>query len=144
MQSLEKEFQEKLSDRMKTGLVLSMCPRDLQDMMYQQAANLKDYPDVKARLKGIIQNRIARGQPSPMDIGKVGGEEADQDEGIYYTTTGKRKVKRGPYVPQLWPTRALCSGLPERQGQGQRQLPGHVLLVWRIWPHSEGLPKLAR
>ena len=82
VQCLEKEFDEKLSDRMKTALVLSMCPGDLQDMMYQQAANLKDYPDVKSRLKGIIQNRIARGQATPMDIGKVDGEEADQDDGI--------------------------------------------------------------
>ena len=93
MQCLEKEFDEKLSDRMKTALVLSMRPGDLQDMMYQQAANLKDYPDVKSRLKGIIQNRIARGQATPMDIGKVDGEEADQDDGIYYTSKGKGKSK---------------------------------------------------
>ena len=97
VQSLEKEFQEKLSDRMKTALVLSMCPGDLQDMIYQQAANLKDYPDVKARLKGIIQNRIARGQASPMDIGKVDSDkresEGDQDDGIYYTAKGKGKTK---------------------------------------------------
>ena len=93
VQCLEKEFDEKLSDRMKTALVLSMCPGDLQDMMYQQAANLKDYPDVKSRLKGIIQNRIARGQATPMDIGKVDGEEADQDDGIYYTSKGKGKSK---------------------------------------------------
>ena len=93
VQTLEKEFNEKLSERMKTALVLSMCPGDMQDMMYQQAANLKDYADVKARLKGIIQNRIARGQATPMDIGKVDGEEVDQDDGIYYTAKGKGKSK---------------------------------------------------
>lgn len=97
VQSLKEEFQEKLSDRMKTALVLSMCPGDLQDMMYQQAANLKDYPDVKARMQGIIQNRIARGQATPMDIGRVDpgkrGNEGDQDDGIYYTAKGKGKSK---------------------------------------------------
>ncbi len=70
VQSLEKEFGAKLSGRMKTALVWPMIPGDLQGMMYQQAANLKDYPDVKARLKGSIRNRISRNQAAPMDIGK--------------------------------------------------------------------------
>ncbi len=58
---------------MKTGM-LSMIPGDLQDLMYQQAATMKDYPDGRARLKGIVQNRTARNQPAPMDIGKIGRE----------------------------------------------------------------------
>ncbi len=48
MQSLEKEFGEKLSVRIKTAHVLSMIPGDLQDMMYQQATNLKDESDAKS------------------------------------------------------------------------------------------------
>ena len=96
-QSLEKEFGEKLSDRMKTAFVLSMIPGDLQDMIYQQAANMKDYPDVKARLKRIVQNRISRDHPSPMDIGKVSQDkyegEYEHDQEIYYTGTWERQVK---------------------------------------------------
>ena len=63
---LEKEFD---SERMKTALMLSMVPRDLQDMMYQQAANMKNYADARARLKGIAQNRIVRGCATHVDIG---------------------------------------------------------------------------
>lgn len=101
--SLEKEFGEKLSERMKTALMLSMCPGDLQDMMYQQAGNMKDYPDARARLKGIIQNRVARGQATPMDIGKVDKyppEEMHHDEwdGIYYMNKGKGKGKGACHV----------------------------------------------
>ncbi len=40
VQGLDKKFGEKLSDRMKTALMLPMIPRDLQDMMYQQAATM--------------------------------------------------------------------------------------------------------
>ena len=55
---------------MKTALMLSMVPVDLQDMVYQQAAN---YADARARLKGIVQNQIVRGSAMPMEIGRVGG-----------------------------------------------------------------------
>jgi hypothetical protein len=57
-----------LSDRMETALVLSMIPGDLQDMMYHQAANLKDYSDAKFWTRAAC---IPTNQPSPMDIGKV-------------------------------------------------------------------------
>ena len=97
---LQKEYNDKLSDSMRTALMLSMCPGDLQDMMYQQAANLKDYPDARARLKGLIQNRIVRNDATPMDIGKIDKEKPCQEEvcdewndsGIYYFQ-GKGKGK---------------------------------------------------
>ncbi len=78
--------------------MLSMTPEVFQDMMHQQTANLKDYSDAKARLKGLVQNRISRNQPSPMDIGKVDNakHENDHDHGkqIYYAGKGKGKGKR--------------------------------------------------
>ena len=40
---------------------------------------MKDYPDAKARLKGLVQNRISRNQPSPMDIGKVDNDKHEND-----------------------------------------------------------------
>ena len=95
--SLEKEFGEKLSDKMKTALMLSMVPGDLQDMMYQQAATFKDYPDARARMKGLVLNRISRCEVIPMDIGKVGGEwheyETEDDKWIAYAGKGKGKGK---------------------------------------------------
>ncbi len=91
MQCFEKVFGAELFDRMKTALVLSMTPGDLRDMMYQQAANLKDYSDAKARLKGLLQNRIFRNQPTPVEIGKVGNDKREHDKQIYYV--GKREGK---------------------------------------------------
>ena len=92
--SLEKGFQERLSDRMKIALMLAMIPGDLQDMMYQQAENMKSYPDARARLKGIIQNRIVRNSPVPMEVGKVGQEDSFRyaDE-VNYMTKGKGKAR---------------------------------------------------
>ncbi len=66
-------------------------------MVYQQAATLKDYSDAKARLKGLVQNRISRNQPSPVDIGPVGNDkyenDHDHDKQIYYAENGKGKEK---------------------------------------------------
>ena len=88
--SLEKEFDEKPSERMKTAFMLSMVPGDMQDMMYQQAANMKNYADARARLKGIVQNRIVRGFAMPMEIGRVGGskDQENEDNGINYMNKG--------------------------------------------------------
>ena len=48
-------------------------------------------------MKGLVQNRISRNQPSPMDIGRVGKDryECDHelDKEIYYAGRGKGKGK---------------------------------------------------
>ena len=91
VQTLSREFREDLSERMKVALMLSMVPPDLQDLMYQQAATMKDFSDAKAVLKGIVQNRIARNLPTPMDIGKVG--DGEDEVGVVSKGKGKSKGK---------------------------------------------------
>ncbi len=78
--TLQREFNERLSDRMKTALTLSMCPPDLQELMYQHAGSLKTYEEARDRMKGMIDNRIARNTPSPMDVGKVEQEARYEDD----------------------------------------------------------------
>ena len=77
---LQREFNEKLSDRMKTALMLSMCPPDLQDVLYQHAGELKSYEEARDRMKGMINNRIARSMPSPMEIGEVKPQVECEDD----------------------------------------------------------------
>ena len=69
--TLEREFEEKLSERMKIALVLSMAPLDIQDLMYQHVDNVKDYAAVRDKIKGIAQNRVSRSLPTPMDTSVV-------------------------------------------------------------------------
>ncbi len=49
--------------------------------MYQHAGDLKTYEEARDRMKGMINNRMARNQPSPMDIGEV-EQETWYDEDV--------------------------------------------------------------
>jgi hypothetical protein len=78
---------------MKTALMLSIIPPERvagHDM--PQAANMKDSPDARARLKFIAQKRMARGQAMPMDIGRVGDKDYE-DDGINFMNTGNGNGK---------------------------------------------------
>lgn len=78
---LEREHGEKISDRMRMALLLSMVPDDLQDLIYQQAGSIQSYDDARGRLKGIVQNRVMRSQATPMDIGRIGSENGGSNDG---------------------------------------------------------------
>lgn len=70
---LDREFGETLSDKIRAALLCSMCPPDVQDLLYQHADALKTYEATRDRVKSMVSNRIARNMPTPMDVGGVGG-----------------------------------------------------------------------
>ena len=68
--TLMREYQEKLSERMKVAAVTSMCPADVQDLIFQQGDKLDCYLRVRDQIKTICLNRASRvSGPTPMDIG---------------------------------------------------------------------------
>ena len=67
--SLQREYNEKLSERMKVAAITSMCPGDIQDLVFQQADRLDDYSKVREQIKAILLNRVSRTGPVPMDCG---------------------------------------------------------------------------
>ena len=80
MLTLKKEFDEDPSPRMKVALLLAMIPAEMQDILFQQMDNMKTYEEARDRVKGIVMNRIARNQPTPMEVGHVGDEEKWEEE----------------------------------------------------------------
>lgn len=59
---------------MKIAVVTSMCPLEIQDMIFQQGDKLENYLKVRDQIKSIILHRVTRiSGPTPMDIGGVGG-----------------------------------------------------------------------
>ena len=72
---LERDFGEKLSERMKVAAVTAMCSGDIQDLVFQNAEVLKEYKQVRDKIKGLVENRMTI-NPNAMDIGTVGKEDA--------------------------------------------------------------------
>ena len=85
---LERDFGEKMSDKMKTAVLTSMCTPDIQDLIFQNAEMMKDFKMVRDKVRNLILNRITVGNgPSPMDIGMAEQDDhehrvQDEDEGL--------------------------------------------------------------
>ena len=58
---------------------------------------MKNFDDARARLLGIVQNRIVRGCATPMDIGRVGGgkDQEHEDDSINYMNKGGKSKGKG-------------------------------------------------
>ena len=82
--NLKREYKEALSERMKVAAITSMCPNDVQDLIFQQGDKLDNYLNVRDQIKAIILNRSIRvGRAVPMDIGLASeetGEEWHEEE----------------------------------------------------------------
>ena len=77
--NLKREYNEALSERMKVAAVTSMCPNDVQDLIFQQGDKLDDYIKVREQMRAIILNRSSRvGGAVPMDIG-IASQEINEE-----------------------------------------------------------------
>ena len=75
---LERDYQEKVSDMMKVGLLIHMMPDDLQDTIHQHADRLREYRLVKEKAVNLVDARARLGDPNAMDIGYYGNHKANE------------------------------------------------------------------
>ena len=81
--ALERDFNERLSERMKAGVLLNMMPGDLQNSLIQQADKLENFKMAKEKVVSIMEAKNAL-HPDAMDIDNVNYESydnTDQDDG---------------------------------------------------------------
>ena len=57
--ALERDFNEKLSDKMKTGVLLNVVPGDLQNSLIQQADKLENFKMTKERVVSTMETERA-------------------------------------------------------------------------------------
>ena len=81
---LKSEFKEEFTEPVQVAILVSMLPRDLQDMVYQMGhtGNLV-YQEVRDKVMGVANHRCVMAQPTPMDIGQVGEEEAEDEFDVH-------------------------------------------------------------
>ena len=81
--AFERDFDEKLSGRMKAGVLLNMMPGDLQNSPIQQADKLEHFKMTKEKVVSIMEAKNAL-HPDAMDADNVNYESydnTDQDDG---------------------------------------------------------------
>ena len=73
---LEREHGEKMSGKMKTAVLTSMCPQDIQDVVFQNMETGAEYATIRDKVRNLVSNRImSASMPTPMDIGEMEAEE---------------------------------------------------------------------
>ena len=75
---LSKEFGEIFSDTVKVGIILSVMPTSVQEMVYNVLGDNVKYEEVASRIRSVVSTKVAMMQgPAPMDIGEVGDENSN-------------------------------------------------------------------
>ena len=68
---LGSEYGEDLSKELKTAILISLLPNELQDMVYQTQEGEIEYSKVRDKVVSLASYRIQMASPTPMDIGAV-------------------------------------------------------------------------
>ena len=80
---LKRDFKENFSDTVKVGIVTSMMPISVQEMIYQSIGKNVNYDEVVQKVRAVISNKVAimgGTGPVPMEIGEVGDGMDDGEE----------------------------------------------------------------
>ena len=87
--TLEKDFGEKLSEKFKTAILLTMMPKDLQDTLVQHTDKFDNYRVARDKVLTVAESKTLLKDPDAMDIGSAdrewrewhGYDEENEDEG---------------------------------------------------------------
>jgi hypothetical protein len=71
---LEREFDEKLNNRMKIAIATSILPVVIQDHVFQTVDDSTTFENMMAKVSAWVSNRVAM-EGVPMDVGQVENEE---------------------------------------------------------------------
>ena len=71
VKNLKLEHDVEINDQIKTALLTSMVPTDLQDYIFQWAEVNVGYESTRDRVMSLARNRVTMSKPVPMDIGQV-------------------------------------------------------------------------
>ena len=77
--TLERDFKERLSDPLKTAILLSIVPKDLQDTLVQHTVKFDNYQEARDRVMTVAESKILLKNPHAMDVGKEEYEGPEQD-----------------------------------------------------------------
>ena len=68
---LERDYSEKVSERMRIGILISMVPEDLQEILLQQVDESTEYRTARDRMIMLVDARAKLKDPNAMDVGAL-------------------------------------------------------------------------
>ena len=74
VKTLQRDFKETFSDTVKVGIVTTMMPTSIQELVYQSTGKTVCYDDVVQKIRIVVSNKVAMAAgkgTSPMEIGEV-------------------------------------------------------------------------
>ena len=74
VKKVKKEFGEDLSTRMKIAILTSICPPDVQDIIFQNATDSQEYSEVKQKVLALVANRVGT-KAEPMQVCNLEGHQ---------------------------------------------------------------------
>ena len=89
--TLERDYNEKISERMRIGILISMLGDDLQEMLLQQAECFTEYRVARDKVMGLLDARAKLKDPNAMDVGSLqkGYHDADEQTEKYVDEVGR-------------------------------------------------------
>jgi len=68
---LQSQFDEKLSDKLKSAVIINAMPSGIQDQVFQQMKVDSKYDDIKILIKRFAARKMESNGPTPMDVGNL-------------------------------------------------------------------------
>ena len=81
---LEMRYNEKFSDPLRLAILVSMLPKEFQDLIWQKGTKggkPLEYPEAREFVLSLAQNRVAQMKPVHMGVGGVEDEREEEQEG---------------------------------------------------------------
>ena len=80
VKALDVEHDIELEEKIQVAILTSLCPGDVQDLIFQWADDKAKYNDIKDKIVALAQNRAAMSRPTPMEVDQVKEESGENEE----------------------------------------------------------------